>query len=57
MKKRHEDRILNYSDCKIPVMIHLVENEDMMTNFLLAEEAMHMGNKSQQLLETFSKGN
>lgn len=55
--KKHEDRILNHPHCKIPVMVHLVENEDMMTNFLPAEEAMHMGYKSQQLLKSFSKGN
>lgn len=37
-------------------MIHLVDDEDLVTDLLLVEERVHEGNKHQQLLEALSEG-
>lgn len=39
-----------------PVMIHLVDDEDLVANLLLVEEAVHEGDEDEQLLEAFSEG-
>ena len=37
-------------------MIHLVEHIDVVLDLLLAQEAVHVGHKDQQLLKAFSEG-
>lgn len=39
-----------------PVVIHLVDDEDLVADLLLVEEAVHEGDEDQQLLEAFSEG-
>lgn len=39
-----------------PEMIHLVEHIDVVLDLLLAQEAVHVGHKDQELLKAFSKG-
>lgn len=41
----------------LPVVIHLVDDEDLVANLLFVEERVHERNKLQQLLETLPEGN
>lgn len=46
-RKKHEHRVPIHPYLTVPVMINLVDDEDMMADFLLTEEAMHVGHKGQ----------
>lgn len=39
-----------------PVVIHLVDDEDLVADLLLVEEAVQEGDEDEQLLEAFSEG-
>lgn len=39
-----------------PVVIHLVDDEDLVADLLLVEEAVHERDEDEQLLEAFSEG-
>lgn len=39
-----------------PVVIHLVDNQDLMADLLLVEKFVHEWNEHQQLFEAFSEG-
>lgn len=40
----------------LPVVVHLVDDEDLVADLLLAEERVNEGNKHQQLLKALSEG-
>lgn len=39
-----------------PVVVNLVDDEDLVADLLLVEERVHEGNKHQQLIEALSEG-
>lgn len=40
----------------LPVVVHLVDDQDLVADLLLVEEAVHEGDEDEQLLEAFSEG-